>query len=141
VIFFPANFQSAAKNTDSVAACFAVIVFGSAVVVIGLVVGVVFRSQRCAMNTCEFANRQHLFCGIAKKLYTADMSTATALQFSEVTALNLKDLRTQKGMTQAQVADLIGLSHEQVSRIESGQRSLSPAEKMVLDARLLGLPL
>jgi transcriptional regulator with XRE-family HTH domain len=69
------------------------------------------------------------------------MSTATAPQFSEVTALNLKDLRTQKGLTQAQVADLIGLSHEQVSRIESGQRALSPAEKMVLDARLLGLPL
>ena len=93
------------------------------------------------MDTCDSASWQELFCGIAKKLYTPDMSTAAPQQFSEVNAHNLKDFRVSKGMTQAQVADLIGLSHEQVSRIESGQRALSPAEKMVLDARILGIPL
>jgi transcriptional regulator with XRE-family HTH domain len=57
-----------------------------------------------------------------------------------VTAESLRDLRKARGLTQAAVAELIGIPKEQVCRIETGQRGLTHAEKLVLEAALLGLP-
>jgi transcriptional regulator with XRE-family HTH domain len=60
--------------------------------------------------------------------------------FNSVSADNLREIRSDKSMTQSQVADILGIPKEQVSRIESGERKLSHAEKMVLDAALMGHP-
>jgi len=64
----------------------------------------------------------------------------TNCDMDSVTAETLKDLRKARGLTQAAVAELIGIPKEQVCRIETMQRGLSYAEKLVLEASLLGHP-
>ena len=69
------------------------------------------------------------------------MSVAVAPpEMDSVTAETLKELRKSRGLTQSAVADLIGIPKEQVCRIETNQRGLTFAEKLVLEAALLGRP-
>ncbi len=43
---------------------------------------------------------------------------------------NLKDVRTEKGLSQAQLAELVGVSRNTISSIETGQ--FSPTAKLAL---------
>lgn len=67
------------------------------------------------------------------------IACADALPVS-VDAENLREIRAARGLTQEAIGGILGLQKEQVSRIETGGRALSHAEKMVLDAALLGRP-
>jgi transcriptional regulator with XRE-family HTH domain len=59
--------------------------------------------------------------------------------FTEVTAANLKDVRSSKKHNQAAVADLLGITQTAVSKIEIGQRGLSESEKSLLDWYFFGI--
>ena len=66
--------------------------------------------------------------------------SATKSQPSRIPRPNrLKELRQERGMTQAEVGSLLGVSHMSVSHAESGRRGLSNAtiEKY---AELYGVP-
>lgn len=43
---------------------------------------------------------------------------------------NLKDIRTEKGLSQAQLAEMVGVSRNTISSIETGQ--YSPTAKLAL---------
>ncbi len=43
---------------------------------------------------------------------------------------NLKDIRTEKGLSQAQLAEMVGVSRNTISSIETGQ--FSPTAKLAL---------
>lgn len=43
---------------------------------------------------------------------------------------NLKELRTEKGLSQAQLAEMVGVSRNTISSIETGQ--FSPTAKLAL---------
>jgi transcriptional regulator with XRE-family HTH domain len=58
----------------------------------------------------------------------------------EIKAETLREIRRLRGLTQADIASLIGIAPEQVSRIEGGERKLTHAERLVLEAALLGQP-
>jgi transcriptional regulator with XRE-family HTH domain len=58
-----------------------------------------------------------------------------------VAADNLREIRRECGLTQEAVGKILGLQKEQISRIETGSRALSLAEKIVLEAALLGRPI
>lgn len=67
------------------------------------------------------------------------MTATVAISESEsVTPDSLRELRKTRGLTQADVGSLIGIPKEQVCRIETGSRSLTFSEKLVLEAALLG---
>ena len=69
------------------------------------------------------------------------MSVAVANSETDfVSAETLRELRKNRGLTQAAVAELLGIPSEQVCRIETNRRGLSYAEKLVLEAALLGRP-
>lgn len=59
-------------------------------------------------------------------------------EFSETTADNLKFLRGSQGMNQAQIAKVLGISGNAVSKIELGLRDLTAAEKKILDLYFFG---
>ena len=59
-------------------------------------------------------------------------------EFFETTADNLKFLRGAQGMNQAQIAKVLGISGNAVSKIELGLRDLTAAEKKILDLYFFG---
>lgn len=59
--------------------------------------------------------------------------------FHEVTADNLKAVRTEKTQTQDDIAALLGITQTAVSKIESGTRGLSDSEKKLLDWHFFGI--
>lgn len=56
----------------------------------------------------------------------------------EVTAKNLRSIRGAREMTQKQVADILGVPLNAVSKIELGNRELTSAEKKLLDLFFFG---
>jgi DNA-binding XRE family transcriptional regulator len=56
----------------------------------------------------------------------------------KITADNLRKIRTDAGMTQAEVGAILGVNKEVICKIETGSRTLTTAESMVLSAALLG---
>lgn len=58
--------------------------------------------------------------------------------FHETTADNLKAIREEKEMTQSDVAAVLGLEKHNISKIETGTRGLSDAEKKILDWYFFG---
>lgn len=59
-------------------------------------------------------------------------------EFTETTAENLKFLRGARGMKQEDVAEILGLPRNAVSKIEGKTRSLSDSEKRLLDWYFFG---
>jgi transcriptional regulator with XRE-family HTH domain len=59
-------------------------------------------------------------------------------EFTEVTAENLRFIRGAKGMNQAEIAELLGITQTAVSKIEKDQRTLSDSEKALLDLYFFG---
>jgi transcriptional regulator with XRE-family HTH domain len=59
-------------------------------------------------------------------------------EFTEVTADNLRFIRGSRGMNQDEVAEILGIAGNQVSKIEKGIRALSDAEKRLLDWYFFG---
>jgi len=59
--------------------------------------------------------------------------------FTEVTAENLKALRTHNGLRQEDIAEILGLEKYSISRLENGTRALSSAEKIILDWHFFGI--
>jgi transcriptional regulator with XRE-family HTH domain len=59
-------------------------------------------------------------------------------EFKEVTAENLRLIRGQTGKNQTEIADLLGIPINAVSKIESGKRGLSDTEKSLLDLYFFG---
>lgn len=60
-------------------------------------------------------------------------------EFTEVTAENLKLLRISRDLGQADIAEVLGVTGNQISKIESNLRSLSDAEKKLLDWYFFGV--
>jgi transcriptional regulator with XRE-family HTH domain len=58
--------------------------------------------------------------------------------FHETTAANLKALRELHDINQDEIAALLGITQTAISKIESGTRSLSDAEKKILDWSFFG---
>jgi len=58
--------------------------------------------------------------------------------YKEVTAENLRFIRGGNGMNQAEVAELLGIQKNAISKIEGGTRSLTEAEKHLLDWYFFG---
>lgn len=58
---------------------------------------------------------------------------------TEVTAKNLKLLRSTRGLKQEEVAAVLGLEKHNISKIETGKRSLLAAEKALLDLYFFGI--
>lgn len=54
-------------------------------------------------------------------------------EFNEVTAANLRYVRGSRGMSQDEVAEVLGLKGYHISKIEKGKRELSPAEASLLN--------
>jgi transcriptional regulator with XRE-family HTH domain len=52
---------------------------------------------------------------------------------TEVTEENLKSIRLERNLSQSDLAALLGLEKHHVSKIETGVRALSDAEKKILD--------
>ena len=67
-------------------------------------------------------------------------ATAEAQNQGIVESHTLRELRLEMGLTQTEIGQMIGISKEQVCRIESGDRNLSRSEQLVLSAALLGKP-
>jgi len=67
-------------------------------------------------------------------------ATAEAQNQGFVESHTLRELRQEMGLTQSEIGKIIGISKEQVCRIEAGDRALSASERMVLGASLLGKP-
>jgi transcriptional regulator with XRE-family HTH domain len=59
-------------------------------------------------------------------------------EINEVTAENLASIRGAKGLNQDEVAEIIGVPRNAVSKIETGTRALSPSEKAILDWHFFG---
>lgn len=59
-------------------------------------------------------------------------------EFTEVTAENLRLVRGAHDKNQNEIADLLGVPRNAISKIESGQRSLSDTEKHLLDWYFFG---
>lgn len=57
---------------------------------------------------------------------------------TETTAENLKEIRTQRGLTQDDVSAVLGLNKYHLSNIENGRRALSDTEKKILDWHFFG---
>lgn len=73
----------------------------------------------------------------------AELQAAVERQSAEANALfgrNLKRLREAKGLTQQQLADLIGLSRTSVTNQEAGRQS-TPWATLMLLADVLGVSL
>ena len=60
------------------------------------------------------------------------MSTGIAMNFEEIFAARVHELRLKKGISQKQLGEAIGLSHKAISTIESGSRSTSIAKLVAL---------
>lgn len=59
-------------------------------------------------------------------------------EFTEVTAENLRFIRGLKDMNQDEIAGILGIPRNAISKIESGTRSLASAEKALLDLYFFG---
>ncbi|MCB1092285.1 MAG: helix-turn-helix domain-containing protein [Verrucomicrobiae bacterium] len=59
-------------------------------------------------------------------------------EFTEVTADNLKFIRGSKSMNQEELAAVLGLPRNAISKIENGDRSLTTSEKALLDLYFFG---
>jgi transcriptional regulator with XRE-family HTH domain len=59
-------------------------------------------------------------------------------EFKEVSAENLRQIRAKNGKNQAEIAELLGIPINAVSKIESGKRGLSDTEKSLLDLYFFG---
>jgi transcriptional regulator with XRE-family HTH domain len=59
-------------------------------------------------------------------------------EFKEVTAENLRFIRGSKGINQTEIAEMLGIPINAVSKIEGGKRGLSEAEKALLDLYFFG---
>lgn len=59
-------------------------------------------------------------------------------EFTEVTAENLRFIRGAKGMNQDQVAELLGVPRNAISKIEGNARGLADSEKRLLDWYFFG---
>jgi transcriptional regulator with XRE-family HTH domain len=59
-------------------------------------------------------------------------------EFKEVTAENLRFIRGSKGINQAEIASMLGIPINAVSKIEGGKRGLSDSEKALLDLYFFG---
>jgi transcriptional regulator with XRE-family HTH domain len=59
-------------------------------------------------------------------------------EITEATAQNLRELRTQRGLNQDEIATVLGLQKHNISKIETGTRALAPAEKALLDLYFFG---
>jgi hypothetical protein len=60
-------------------------------------------------------------------------------EITEVTAQNLRELRTQRGLKQEEIAAVLGLQKHNISKLETGTRALSAAEKALLDLYFFGI--
>jgi len=58
--------------------------------------------------------------------------------FTETTAENLKLLRGANGLNQQNIADILGLTGNTISKIELGLRALAQSEKKLLDLYFFG---
>jgi transcriptional regulator with XRE-family HTH domain len=56
----------------------------------------------------------------------------------EITPENLRPLRSQMGVRQSYIAELLGIQQSAVSRVESGKREITSAEKQVLEFFFFG---
>ena len=54
-------------------------------------------------------------------------------EFKEITAADLRAIRSKKGMNQEEIGELLGVTQTAVSKIEKGTRALSESEKALLD--------
>lgn len=54
-------------------------------------------------------------------------------EFKEVTAENLRLIRSTKDLNQEEIAELLGITQTAVSKIEKGKRGISDSEKHLLD--------
>jgi len=57
---------------------------------------------------------------------------------SEIRAENLKQLRKRMRLSQGEVAEIIGIAREAVSKIETGKRDLTAAERRLLEWYFFG---
>jgi len=57
---------------------------------------------------------------------------------SKISCSNLKQLRKSKRMLQEDVAELLGISREAVSKIETGRRELAVSEQRLLEWYFFG---
>jgi len=57
---------------------------------------------------------------------------------SKINGPDLKKLRKSKRMLQEDVAEIIGISREAVSKIETGRRELSVSERLLLEWYFFG---
>jgi transcriptional regulator with XRE-family HTH domain len=73
-----------------------------------------------------------------EKSTQSSYSASVTDEFKEVTAENLRFVRGSKGLTQDEIADLLGLQKSNVSNIENGRRTLSETEKQLLDWYFFG---
>jgi transcriptional regulator with XRE-family HTH domain len=60
-------------------------------------------------------------------------------EFKEVTAADLRAIRSEKGMNQGGIGALLGITQTAVSKIEKGTRALSESEKALLDWYFFGI--
>lgn len=66
------------------------------------------------------------------------LSAPAMSEFHETTAENLKAIRNELKMTQDDVAVILGIPRNAVSKIETGTRALSDSEKKLLDWHFFG---
>jgi transcriptional regulator with XRE-family HTH domain len=59
-------------------------------------------------------------------------------EITEISADNLKAVRTDRGMNQDDLAVILGITQTAVSKIENGTRTLSESEKKLLDWYFFG---
>jgi len=57
---------------------------------------------------------------------------------SEIRAENLRQLRKRVRLSQGEVAEIIGVAREAVSKIETGRRELSVSERRLLEWYFFG---
>jgi len=69
------------------------------------------------------------------------VTAACQPEIETFTAENLREIRVARGLTQTQVGEILGIAKDQVCKIEAGSRSLTHAERMVLDAAILNQPI
>lgn len=60
-------------------------------------------------------------------------------EFTEVTAENLRSIRTEKDMSQEDIASILDLQGYHISNIEKGRRLLTDTEKKILDWYFFGI--
>lgn len=76
-----------------------------------------------------------------KKFYGPAVTAVCQPETENFTAENLRQIRIARGLTQTQVGEILGIAKDQVCKIEAGSRSLSHAERLVLDAAILNQPI